>query len=76
MANRFYWSYGDFFESLEHNILFMVVVNLQIFATWSHWQAMKSDPGFVDSNHFKTEGELYEMEPPKKFGFDVGEEQD
>ena len=37
---------------------------------------MRSDPGFVNSNHFKKEGEQYEMEPPKKFGFDVGEEQD
>lgn len=76
VANRFYWGYGDFFESVEHNILFLIVFNLQAFATWSHWKAMTSDPGFVSDKHFVREGEQFEIEGPKKFGIDLGEEPD
>ena len=36
VAYRFYWKYGDYFVSLEHNILFLFTFNPQIAMFYAH----------------------------------------
>ena len=50
---RFYWCYGDFFVTFEHNLMFAIITTLQILGAWSHRVAMNTNPGFVGKAHFK-----------------------